>query len=75
MELLGIFTKSWAVENWNLSSVSLLCSLFLKITQREFDNYYVRFLNLRHTDTLFVCVSSPRLNNYSFSSYHVKVYM
>jgi hypothetical protein len=31
------------------------------------------FLNLRHSSTLFgVCVSSPRLNRYSFSSYPLK---
>jgi hypothetical protein len=48
MELLGIFTESWVVEKWNLSSGSLLLNLFLRITGREFGNYYVRFLNLRH---------------------------
>jgi hypothetical protein len=35
-------------------------------------NDYMRFINLRHEDTLLVCVSSPWLNNYSFSSYHLK---
>jgi hypothetical protein len=63
------------VERWNLSSMSLLLSLFLKITQREFSNEYMRFLNLRHSDTLLVCVSSPWLNNYSFCSYHLKANM
>jgi hypothetical protein len=55
--------------------MSLLLSLFLKITQREFSNEYMRFLNLRHSDTLLVCVSSPWLNNYSFCSYHLKANM
>jgi hypothetical protein len=31
------FTSSWVVERWNLSSVSLLLSLFFKINQREYD--------------------------------------
>jgi hypothetical protein len=30
-------TSSWAVERWNLSSMSLLLSLFFKINQREYD--------------------------------------
>jgi hypothetical protein len=46
-----------------------------KITQREFSNYYVRFLNLRHLGNLLVCVSSPLLNNYSFSPYHLNASM
>jgi hypothetical protein len=29
--LLNFLTLSWAVERWNLSSVSLLLSLFLKL--------------------------------------------
>jgi hypothetical protein len=55
--------------------MSLLFSLFLKITRRAFNNGYKRFLNLRHSDTLLVCVSSPWLTNYSFSSYHLKADM
>jgi hypothetical protein len=55
--------------------MSLLLSLILKITPREFCNEYMRFLNLRHSCTILVCVSSPWLNNYSFSSYHLKVDM
>jgi hypothetical protein len=35
--LVEFFTLSWAVERWNLSSVSLLLSLFFKINQREYD--------------------------------------
>jgi hypothetical protein len=33
----GIFTLSWAVERWNLSSVSFLLSLFFKINRIEYD--------------------------------------
>jgi hypothetical protein len=33
------------------------------------------FLNLSHSDTLLECVSSPWLNNYSFSSYYLKADM
>jgi hypothetical protein len=36
--------------------MSLLLNLFLRITQREFNNEYMRLLNLRHSDTLLVCV-------------------
>jgi hypothetical protein len=35
--LVKFFTLSRAVERWNLSSVSLLLSLFFKINQREYD--------------------------------------
>jgi hypothetical protein len=52
--------------------MSLLLILFLKITRREFNNEYTRFLNLRHLDSILVCVFSPWLNNYSFSSYDLK---
>jgi hypothetical protein len=55
--------------------MSLLVSLFWKITQIEFNNDYMIFLKLRHPSTLLVCVSSPWLNNYSFSSYHLKANM
>jgi hypothetical protein len=38
MELfVEFFILSWAVERWNLLSVSLLLRLFLKINQREYD--------------------------------------
>jgi hypothetical protein len=60
---------------WNLLSMSLLLSLLLKITRSEFCNEYMRFLNLRHSDTLLVFVSSPWLKNYSFCFYHLKVDM
>jgi hypothetical protein len=45
------FTSSWAVERWNLSSVSLLLSLFLKSIG---ENMILWFLNIRHLGTLFV---------------------
>jgi hypothetical protein len=35
--LAEFFTLSWAVERWNLPSVSLLLSLFFKINRREYD--------------------------------------
>jgi hypothetical protein len=35
--LVEFFTLSWMVQRWNLSSVSLLLSLFFKINQREYD--------------------------------------
>jgi hypothetical protein len=56
------------VGRWNLASVSLLPSLFLK-TIRE--NMILWFLNIRHSGTLF-CGSSPWLNKYSFLSYPLK---
>jgi hypothetical protein len=70
-----VYTISWVVERWNLLSMSLLLSLFLKTTQREFCNEYMRFLILSYSNTTLVCVSSPWLNNYSFSSYHLKADM
>jgi hypothetical protein len=50
------FTLSWAVERWNLSSVSLLLSLFLKSIEENMVTIIIWFLNLRHSGTLFgVC--------------------
>jgi hypothetical protein len=50
------FTLSWAVEKWNLSSVSLLLSLFLKLIGENMVTMILWFLNLRHLGTLFgVC--------------------
>jgi hypothetical protein len=50
------FTLSWAVERWNLSSMSLLLSLFLKSTGEDMVTKIIWFLNLRHSGTLFgVC--------------------
>jgi hypothetical protein len=51
-----------------LSSVSLLLSLFLKSIG---ENMILWFLNISHSGTLFGG-SSPRLNKYSFSSYPLK---
>jgi hypothetical protein len=51
MELfMEFFTLSWAVERWNLSSVSLLLSHFLKSIR---ENMIQWFLNIRHSGTLF----------------------
>jgi hypothetical protein len=57
MELLwNFFTLSWAVQRWNLSSVSLLLSLFLKSLGENMVTMILLFLNLRHSGTLFgVC--------------------
>jgi hypothetical protein len=50
------FTLCWAVERWNLSSMSLLLSLFLKLIRENMVTKIIWFLNLRHTSTLFgVC--------------------
>jgi hypothetical protein len=53
---------------WNLSSMSLLLSLFLKSIG---ENMILRFLNIRHSSTLFVV---PHLGstNVPFSSYPLK---
>jgi hypothetical protein len=64
------FTLSWAVERWNLSSVSLLLSLFFK-NQLERISYYGS--SILGTRALFlICGSSHRLNKCSFSSYPLK---
>jgi hypothetical protein len=57
MELLwNCFTLSWAVERWNLSSVPLLLSLFLKSIGENLVTKIIWFLNVRHSSTLFgVC--------------------
>jgi hypothetical protein len=50
------FTLSWVVERWNLSSVSLLLSLYLKSIRENMVTMILWFLNLRHSGTLFgVC--------------------
>jgi hypothetical protein len=49
----GIFTSSWAVKRWNLSSVSLLLSLFLKSIGENMITIILWFLNIRHSGTLF----------------------
>jgi hypothetical protein len=64
------FTLSWMVERWNVSSVSLLLSLFLKSIRENMITLILWFLNIRHSDTHFlVCGFSPQFNNCSFSSY------
>jgi hypothetical protein len=47
------FTLSWAVERWNLSSVSLLLSLLLKSIRENLITMVLWFLNIRHSDSLF----------------------
>jgi hypothetical protein len=47
------FTSSWAVERWNLSSVSFLLSLFLKLIGENMITTILWFLNSRHSHTLF----------------------
>jgi hypothetical protein len=54
MKLLWIFfTLFWVVERWNLSSVSLLLSLFLKLIEEKMIVMILWFLNIRHSGTLF----------------------
>jgi hypothetical protein len=52
--------------------VSLILSLFLKPIGENIVIKIIWFLNLRYSDTLFMCVSSPQLNKCSFSSYPLK---
>jgi hypothetical protein len=47
------FTLSWMVKRWNLSSMSLLLSLFLKSIGEKMIAMILWFLNIRHSDTLF----------------------
>jgi hypothetical protein len=47
------FTLSWAVERWNLSSVFILLSLFLKSIGENMIAMILWFLNIRHLGTLF----------------------
>jgi hypothetical protein len=51
--LVEIFTLCWVVERWNLSSVSLLLSPFLKSIGENMIAMILWFLNLRHSGTLF----------------------
>jgi hypothetical protein len=51
--LVEFFTLSWAVERWNLSSMSLLLSLFLKSIGEITIAVILWFLNIRHLCTLF----------------------
>jgi hypothetical protein len=47
------FTLSWEVERWNLLSLSLLLSPFLKLTIENMITMILWFLNIRHSVTLF----------------------
>jgi hypothetical protein len=51
--LVECFTLSWTVERWNLKSVSLLLSLFLKSIGENMIAMILWFLNIRHSGTLF----------------------
>ena len=54
MELfVEFFTSSWVVEWWNLSSVSLLLSCFLKSIREKMIAMILWFLNIGHSGTLF----------------------
>jgi hypothetical protein len=54
MELfVDFFTSTWAFERWNLLSVSLLLSLFLKSIRENMITMILWFLNIRHSCTLF----------------------
>jgi hypothetical protein len=53
MELfMEFFTSSWAVERRNLSSVSLILSLFLKSIRENMITMILWFLNIRHSGNL-----------------------
>jgi hypothetical protein len=45
------FTLSWMVKRWNLSSVSLLLSLFLKSIGENMITMILWFLNISHSGT------------------------
>jgi hypothetical protein len=47
------FTLSWVVERCNLSSMSLLLSLFLKSIGENLITMILWSLNIRHSDTVF----------------------
>jgi hypothetical protein len=54
MELfVEFFTLFWVVERWNLSSVSLLLSLFLTSIGENMITMILWFLKIRHSGTLF----------------------
>jgi hypothetical protein len=73
MELfVKFFILSWVVERWNLSSVSLLLSRFLKSIGQNMILQYYGFSTLGTRALFLVCGSSPRFNRCSFSSYHLK---
>jgi hypothetical protein len=47
------FTSSYAIERWNLSSMSILLSLFLKSIEENMIIMILWFLNIRYLGTLF----------------------
>jgi hypothetical protein len=54
MELfVEFFILSSVVERWNLSFMSLLLSLFLKLIGENMITKILWFINIRHSDTLF----------------------
>jgi hypothetical protein len=61
---------SWAVERWNLSSVSLLLSLLLKSIRENMVTMILWFLNLRHS--LWCVLPHLGLTDIPFSSYPLK---
>jgi hypothetical protein len=66
------FTLSCAVEGWNLLSVSLLLSLFLKSIGENMVTKIIWFLNLRHSGTPFgVCFLTSAQQLFLFSSQNI----
>jgi hypothetical protein len=62
MELfVKIFTISWAVERWNISSVSFLLSLFFNINRREYDTMVHQHLALRHSFCMCFLTSAQQM--------------
>jgi hypothetical protein len=63
------FTLSWVVERWNLPSVSLLLSLFLKLIGVNMVPKIIWFLNLRQSGNLFgVCFVTSAQQIFLFHS-------
>jgi hypothetical protein len=60
------FTLYWVVERWNLSSVSLLHSLFLKSIGQNIITMILWFLNIWHSSTLFYVI--PHLGSTNIPS-------
>jgi hypothetical protein len=51
--LVEFFTLSWVIERWNLSSMSLLLSLFLNSIGENMIAMILCLLNIMHPSTLF----------------------
>jgi hypothetical protein len=64
-----IFTLSWVVERWNLLSVSLLLSLFLKSIEKNMITIILWPLKIRHSCTLFFWYVVPHLGSTNIPSY------